>query len=191
MKTISSLALLFAVACGPAPAPEVKAPDDATGTDSAATGDNEDGETGAGGAAAAKDPAAGDDKPASPGAACIEKAGRRIKPNVLSTRVTVSHILVKHAKAEGSSASITRTREEACLRAEEALAKMVAGADFAELVAEYSDEEGAAAKKGLVGDIWKDDTKPDFASAAFVLRRNQVSPVVETTEGFHIIMRTK
>ena len=191
MKTISSLALLAVVACGPAAAPEAKAPDDAAAKDAAATGKDKDAEAGAGGAAAGKDDAAKEDKPASPGAACIEKAGRRIKPNVVSTRVTVSHILVKHAKAEGAPGTITRTREDACLRAEEALAKMKAGADFAELVAEYSDEEGAADRNGLVGDIKKEDVKPDFASAAFVLRPKQVSHVVETTAGFHIIMRTE
>jgi len=164
------------------------APDDAVAKDAAATGKDKD----AGGDATGKDAAAAkDDKPASPGADCIEKAGRRIQPNVVSTRVTVSHILVKHAKAEGAPDSITRTREEACLRAEEALAKMKAGADFAELVTEYSDEEGAAERNGLVGDIRKGDVKPDFASAAFVLRPHQVSPVVETTAGFHIIMRTE
>ena len=182
MKTISLLALLAVVACGPAAAPEAQAPDDAAGED-AATKDAD-----ADGAATGKDGAKGDKT--SPAAACIEKAGRRVKPNVVSTRVTVSHILVKHADAERAT-DITRTREEACLRAEEALAKMKAGADFAELVAEYSDEAGAATRNGSVGDITKEDVKPDFASAAFVLRRNQVSPVTETTFGFHIIMRTE
>ncbi len=190
MKTISSLALIAVVACGPAAAPDAKAPDNAAAKKAAATG--QDQEAGTGGAAAGKDDvAAKNDKPASAGAACLEKAGRRIKPNVVSTRVTVSHILVQHAKAEGATGGITRTREEACLRAEEALAKMKAGSDFAKLVAEYSDEKDAATKNGSIGDIKKGDVKPDFASAAFVLRPNQVSPVIETTQGFHIIMRTE
>jgi len=191
MKTIVPLVLLAVVACGPAATPEAKGPDDASGEDAAVTGEDDGAAAGAGGAAAGEDAAAAEDAPASPGAACLKKAGSRITPNVVSTRATLRHILVKHAELEGVPASITRTREEACLRAEEALEKMKAGAEFVDLVAEYSDEEGAAERKGEIGDMWKKDAKPDFASAAFVLKPQQVSHVVETSEGFHIIMRTK
>ena len=39
---------------------------------------------------------------------------------------------------------MTRTREQACLRAQEALAKLKAGTSFTDAVATYSDESGAA-----------------------------------------------
>ncbi|HZO15758.1 MAG TPA: peptidylprolyl isomerase [Polyangiaceae bacterium] len=97
--------------------------------------------------------------------------------------VTVKHILVKHGDV--------RARGEACLRAQEVLAELKKGADFDELVTKYSDEAGAATRAGLVGKIQRSEVEPAFADAAFGLDVSQVSNVVETKHGFHVILRTE
>jgi len=125
-----------------------------------------------------------------PGAKCIEDANTLPEATEEPQRVTVSQILVKHRDAKRAPESITRTREQACLRAAEALAKLKEGAAFDELVADYSDEAGAATRGGGVGKVARDDVAPRFALAAFALKVDQVSNVAESDFGFHIILRT-
>jgi parvulin-like peptidyl-prolyl isomerase len=103
----------------------------------------------------------------------------------------VKHVLVRYAGAKHAPSSISRTREEACLRAEEALAKLKEGTSFADVVARYSDEEGAATREGSIGTIERADVAPPFADAAFELGLREVSEVVETPFGFHVIMRVE
>ena len=56
---------------------------------------------------------------------------------------------------------------------------------------EYSDEPGAASREGLIGPIKRKDVVAPFADAAFELKANEVSHVVETESGFHVILRTQ
>ncbi len=106
-------------------------------------------------------------------------------------RISVKHILVKYDGAKSAPATITRTREQACLRAEEALNKLKEGASFADVVAQYSDESGAATREGSIGTIERGDVAAPFADAAFELKMKEVSEVVESPFGFHIILRVE
>jgi hypothetical protein len=106
-------------------------------------------------------------------------------------RITAKHVLVFYSGAKRAPETVTRTREQACLRAEEALSKLKAGASFDEVVATYSDEPGAKDKKGSIGSIQHDDVAPSFGDAAFELQVGEVSEVVETPFGFHVILRTE
>ncbi len=117
-------------------------------------------------------------------------AKRERKPSE-PDRVSVKHILVKYDGAKNAPATITRTREQACLRAEEALTKLKEGASFAEVVATYSDESGAETREGSIGAIERGDVAPAFADAAFELHLKEVSAVVETPFGFHVIFRVE
>lgn len=105
--------------------------------------------------------------------------------------IVVKHVLVQFAGAKKARPEISRTRGEACLRALEALSRLKGGESFGEVVASYSDEPGAASREGTVGTISRSDVVPAFADAAFELGRNEVSHVVETDFGFHIILRTE
>ncbi|HEY4015426.1 MAG TPA: peptidylprolyl isomerase [Polyangiaceae bacterium] len=129
---------------------------------------------------------------ASAGERCIAAASaKRGRKASEPDRIGVKHVLVRYAGAKHAPSSISRTREEACLRAEEALAKLKEGTSFADVVARYSDEEGAATREGSIGTIERADVAPPFADAAFELGLREVSEVVETPFGFHVIMRVE
>jgi len=117
-------------------------------------------------------------------------AKRERKPSE-PDRISVKHILVRYAGAKRAPPTITRTRAEACLRAEEALAKLKEGMPFADAVRTYSEESGAETREGSMGRIERSDVAPAFADAAFELGIKEVSEVVETPFGFHLILRVE
>jgi peptidyl-prolyl cis-trans isomerase SurA len=103
-------------------------------------------------------------------------------------RVRVRHILLAWAGASRASPELRRSREEAWLEVSEALARLRAGEDFAELAQEFSDDPSAA-KGGDLGAIDGGQLNPIFEGVAFSLEEGEVSPIIETPFGFHIIKR--
>jgi NIMA-interacting peptidyl-prolyl cis-trans isomerase 1 len=123
-------------------------------------------------------------------AACFAVAGakRQHNPNEPS-KISVRHVLVQYTGSKNARPPISRTREEACLRALSARDELRGGADFVEVVKKYSDEPGAASRSGSLGSVERKDVAPPFADAAFELHTKEFSDVVESDFGFHIIMR--
>ena len=103
-------------------------------------------------------------------------------------KISVSHILVRHVELPRPEGA-TRSRGQACLRALQALNKLKDGAAWAEVVEEYSDAPGP--NHGDLGRVSKDDLDPSFAAAAFSLEVSEISYVVESFRGFHVIMRNE
>jgi hypothetical protein len=114
---------------------------------------------------------------------------KRAKFSGEPAKITVKHVLVRFAGAKNAPADVKRTKEQACLRAMEARDKVRDGADWADVVKEYSEEPGAATRDGLVGVNERKDMAKPFADAAFELGVNQMSDVVETEFGFHVLLR--
>lgn len=106
-------------------------------------------------------------------------------------QIGARHILIMHKGSKSKPDNVTRTREEARARAQEALVKIRGGASFEEMVARYSDEPGAAERSGDLGVFERHIMVKPFSDAAFSLRVGEISEVVETPFGFHIIKRTE
>lgn len=107
------------------------------------------------------------------------------------TEVKASHILISYEGADRADQQISRTKDEAKAEAERIRNLIVEqGQEFANLARKHSD--GPSKSKG--GDLGKFKfevmAKP-FSEAAFALKIGDVSEVVETGFGFHVIKRTE
>jgi len=65
--------------------------------------------------------------------------------------------------------------------------RIIEGESFVTLAVLYSEDVGSAPKGGELGFRNRSDFVQEFADAAFSLKENTVSPIVETEFGFHII----
>ncbi|MGD8394463.1 MAG: peptidyl-prolyl cis-trans isomerase [Candidatus Eiseniibacteriota bacterium] len=112
---------------------------------------------------------------------------QRIEAEVISA----SHILIQYQGATRAPDDLERSREEALTLAQNVVAQARAeGADFAELARQYS-EGPSAPNGGALGTFGRGRMVPAFEEAAFALEPGEVSDVVETPFGFHIILRTE
>jgi parvulin-like peptidyl-prolyl isomerase len=80
-----------------------------------------------------------------------------------------------------------RSDADAHKKAAELLAQIKGGADFAKLAKENSDDPGSGAKGGDLGTFGRGTMAPPFEEAAFALEPGQVSDLVKTNFGYHII----
>jgi peptidyl-prolyl cis-trans isomerase SurA len=78
-------------------------------------------------------------------------------------------------------------REEARAEAERLLNLLREGEDFADLARRFSNDPGSGQRGGELGWIRQGETVPEFEDALFRLGRGQLSEVVETAFGAHII----
>ncbi len=74
--------------------------------------------------------------------------------------------------------------------AEEILAKLNQGEDFAELAQEYSIDPGSGAAGGSLGTFERGRMVPEFETAAFSLPEGEISEPVQSDFGYHIIKVT-
>ena len=96
--------------------------------------------------------------------------------------VRVRHILIKvptNANAQTVAA--------AKAKAEDILKQLKAGGNFDELAKKNSDDPGSKAQGGELGFIQHGATVPAFDQAAFSLQPGQLSSVIRTQFGFHIL----
>jgi peptidyl-prolyl cis-trans isomerase NIMA-interacting 1 len=106
-------------------------------------------------------------------------------------QVAAQHVLVAYKGAKGAPKSVTRSKADAKKRAEEAAAKAKKGEDFSALVRDYSDDEGTVDRLGSVGKFKREAMAKPFSDAAFALKVDETSDVVETPFGFHVIKRNQ
>lgn len=101
------------------------------------------------------------------------------------------HLIVMYKGSTRAPDTVTRTRDEALARAQEARKKALGGAKFEDLVILYSDEPGAAARGGDLGVFSKGRMVETFQQGVEATGVGAISEVVETPFGFHVILRTR
>ncbi|WP_437289944.1 peptidylprolyl isomerase [Sorangium sp. So ce406] len=102
------------------------------------------------------------------------------------------HLLVMYKGSRRAPPTIERTKEEAQARATEAMKKAKADpSKFADIVKEYSDEPGADKRGGDLGKFPKGAMVPEFQAGLETIKVGEVSDLVETPFGFHVILRTQ
>jgi parvulin-like peptidyl-prolyl isomerase len=103
-------------------------------------------------------------------------------------QVKARHILIAF---KGSPAAQPEkpelTEEQAKAKAEELRKQIVAGASFDELAKKESDDAGSGARGGDLGEFGRGQMVPEFEKAAFEAKVGEVTPVVRTQFGYHII----
>jgi peptidyl-prolyl cis-trans isomerase C len=97
-------------------------------------------------------------------------------------QVKASHILIR-APADAKP----EDRSKAAAKARDLRAKAAKGEEFAKLARENSEDPGSASQGGDLGFFAKHQMVPSFGQAAFALKPGQVSEVVETPFGYHVI----
>ncbi len=100
--------------------------------------------------------------------------------------VTASHILLKTQDDKGKDLSEEK-KKEAKKKAEEVLAKAKKGEDFAELAKKYSQDTVSAQKGGELGTFGRGEMVSEFEDAAFNMKSGEISELVESSFGYHII----
>jgi peptidyl-prolyl cis-trans isomerase C len=107
-----------------------------------------------------------------------ENAERMKRP----AQVRVRHILV------GAGGDATPEQRQAARKEAESLrARVAAGEDFAKLAGESSDDPSSRPQGGLLPWFGRGEMVPPFEQAALALEPGQVSEVVESPFGFHVI----
>lgn len=99
---------------------------------------------------------------------------------LIPEKVKISHIY-KNPKASAAN------KEKYRLFAQAILDSIKSGADFSEMAKKYSEDPGSASQGGDLGFVKRGVFYPEFEAVAFSLEPNQISDVVESPVGFHII----
>jgi len=106
---------------------------------------------------------------------------QNIQSYQVPNRVHVQHILFFTQNKPDAEV------EEIRKKAEDVLAQVKKGGKFDELAKKYSEDPGTKDKGGDLGWITQGQTVPEFEKTAFGLDKGQVSGIVKTQYGFHII----
>jgi peptidyl-prolyl cis-trans isomerase D len=93
-------------------------------------------------------------------------------------QIKASHILLK---TEGKSEAEVRTKAEGILK------QLKGGADFAALAKQVSEDDATKAKGGDLDYFTRGRMVPEFENAAFAMQPGQLSDLVKSQYGFHII----
>jgi peptidyl-prolyl cis-trans isomerase SurA len=98
----------------------------------------------------------------------------------LKETVDVSHILIN---VKAGDVSEQKAKE----KINDFLQQVKSGADFADLCRKYSEDPGSAPRGGEIGFMERGDFVPEFEEVAFLLEPGEISDIVKSRFGFHII----
>ena len=102
--------------------------------------------------------------------------------------VKASHILIAFKGSPAAQKDKPElTEEQAKAKAEDIRKQLVAGANFAELAKKESDDVGSGSHGGDLGSFGHGQMVPEFEAASFAAKPGDITPVVRTQFGYHII----
>lgn len=106
---------------------------------------------------------------------------------------SVKHILISPSTTDEMSDDEKKKAEDKALKtAEEVVEKLKSGSKWADLVAEYSNDEASKENEGLISDFTKEDVVSEFFDATLELKDGEFTEKpVKSTYGYHIILRVK
>jgi parvulin-like peptidyl-prolyl isomerase len=105
-------------------------------------------------------------------------AAEQLQEKMKATDKEIEDYIAKHPELDA---------KQSRAKAEEVLKRVKAGEDFAKLAGEFSTDPGSKVKGGDLGWFGPGAMVPEFEKAAFALKPGQVSDIVESKFGFHII----
>ncbi len=100
-----------------------------------------------------------------------------------TSEVRARHILVGF----GPGAADAEARVEAYEKAQELRERLLEGESFSRLARRYSDDERSAARGGDLGYAPRDTYQEAFDAYLWEGSIGEISPIIETTNGYHII----
>ena len=106
---------------------------------------------------------------------------KNIQDYQVPNRVHVEHILLMTVGKTDAEV------DEIKKKAEDVLKQARSGAKFEDLAKKYTEDPGTKDKGGDLGWLVQGQTVPEFEKAAFSLQKGQISDLVRTQYGFHII----
>jgi hypothetical protein len=104
--------------------------------------------------------------------------------------VRIAHILIRTENAplkSGDASHPGLPESEARKKLEDIRQQILAGADFAQMAKQYSEDSATAASGGDMGVVQPDKIVPPVVNAAHALALGQVSDIIPTPYGFEII----
>jgi foldase protein PrsA len=104
-------------------------------------------------------------------------------------QIRVSHILIQFNVAEGQTVT-DQIKLAAYDKIKAIQDKLTAGGDFVALAKANSEDTASAQSGGDIGYISRGQTVAEFENAAFALKVGEVSAIIETSYGYHIIKVT-
>lgn len=115
---------------------------------------------------------------------------RRTDPPAGPARIGAKHILISFKGADHALPGVTRSEAEARSLAEQVAREVrEPDADWNAIAAKYTDEPGSKETGGDLGKFGRGRMVKSFELAAFALPVGQISEVVQSPFGFHIIQR--
>src|SRR5947209_10241506 len=103
---------------------------------------------------------------------------KEITPRLKASDAEVDAFIAAHPEYDSTPAR---------QKAEDLLKRVRAGEDFTALAKEFSEDPGSRAQGGDLGWFGRGQMIKEFEDAAFALKRGEVSGVVESPFGYHII----
>lgn len=124
-----------------------------------------------------------------------EETKETSKSNSKLNSVRCAHLLVKHSGSRNptswrnKSITITKTKEEARKELQEYREQITSGKTDLQTLAEEKSDCTSARKRGDLGVFKRGTMQPPFEKAAFALQVGELSQIVDSDSGLHLILR--